>query len=227
MLDEYIKQAPLNNVNERVNAISLLLSGNPLSNLRNVLSQLPEDHIWDKNLFQEALRAFVLNYCSSMVRQEQKRFMKRHLGLPSGQMTTTLLSRTQQFNQYLPYLPGTGNKFDADDIREMVYNALPTYVHTIIATSDYKWYNKNKLNAEVCAYFDCLLVISALARKARNGNLSPPLRNKLLTPVRKIRLIKSFKHESSSQNKTKCVQCHFCNMKSHEEDTCCFKLKAM
>jgi hypothetical protein len=52
--------------------------------------------------------------------------MKRHLGLPSGKMTTTLLSRIQQFNSYLSYLPGMGNKFDADDVREMVYNALPT-----------------------------------------------------------------------------------------------------
>jgi hypothetical protein len=164
MLDEYIKQAHLNNVNERVNAISLLLSGTPLSNWQNVLSQLPEDHNWDKNSFQEALRAFALNYCSSMARQKQKRFMKRHLGLPSGQMTTTFLSRIQQFNRYLPYLPWTGNKFDADDVREMVYNALPMYVRTIITTSDYKWYNKNISDAEVFAYFDRLLVISALAQ---------------------------------------------------------------
>jgi uncharacterized ubiquitin-like protein YukD len=57
-----------------------------------------------------------------------------------------------------------GNKFDADDVRDMVYNPLPTYVHTIITTSDYKWYNKYKLDAKVCAYFDCLLVISALAQ---------------------------------------------------------------
>jgi hypothetical protein len=73
-----------------------------------------------------------------MARQEQKRFMKRNLGLPIGQMITILLSRIQQLNRYLPNLPGTGNKFDADDIREMVYNALPTYVHIMIATSDYK-----------------------------------------------------------------------------------------
>jgi hypothetical protein len=39
MLGECIKQAPLNNVNERVNAVSLLLSGTPLSNWQNVLSQ--------------------------------------------------------------------------------------------------------------------------------------------------------------------------------------------
>jgi hypothetical protein len=88
--------------------------------------------------------------------------MKRHLGLPSGHMTITLLSRIQQFNSCLPYLPGTGNKFDTDDVREMVYNALPTYVHTIIATLDYKSYDKNKLDAKVCACFDRLLVISAL-----------------------------------------------------------------
>jgi hypothetical protein len=163
ILDEYIKQAPLNNVNEWVNAVSLLLSGTPLSNWQNVLSYLPEDHIWNENSFQQALRFFALNYCSSMARQGQKRFMKRHLGLPSGQMTTTLLIRIQQFNRYLPYLPGIGNKFDSDDIREMVYNALPTYIHTIIATSDFNWYNENKSDAKVCAYFDCLLMISALA----------------------------------------------------------------
>jgi hypothetical protein len=75
-----------------------------------------------------------------MARQEQKRFMKRHLGLSSGQMTKTFSRKIQQINRYLPYLPGTGNKFDTDDIREMVYNALPMYVHTIIVTSDYKWY---------------------------------------------------------------------------------------
>jgi hypothetical protein len=78
MLYEYIKQAPLNNVNEWVNAISLLLSGTPLSNWQNVLSQLPEDHIWEQYSFEEALRAFELNYCSSIACQEQKRFMKRH-----------------------------------------------------------------------------------------------------------------------------------------------------
>jgi hypothetical protein len=64
------------------------------------------------------------------------------MGLPIGQMATTLLSRIQQFNRYLAYLPGTGNKFDADNVREMVYNALPMYVHTLIATSDYKWMSR-------------------------------------------------------------------------------------
>jgi hypothetical protein len=60
MVDDYIKQAPLNNANERVNAVSLLLSGTHLSNWQNMLSQLLENHIWDENLFQEALRAFAL-----------------------------------------------------------------------------------------------------------------------------------------------------------------------
>jgi hypothetical protein len=50
MFDEYIKQAPLNNVNERVNAVSLLYRGTPLSNWQIVLSQLPEDHIWNKKI---------------------------------------------------------------------------------------------------------------------------------------------------------------------------------
>ena len=119
MLDEYIEQAPLNNVQEEAVAVTYLLSGTPLSNWQNVLDQLPEGHI------QKALHNFALNYCSLKARQEQKRFMIRNLGLLSIIMATALLSRIQQFNRYLQYLPGTGNKFDLDDFREKVYNSLP------------------------------------------------------------------------------------------------------
>jgi hypothetical protein len=162
-----------------------------------------------------------------MACQEQKRFMKRHLGLPMGQMTTTLLSRIQQFSRYSPYLPGTGNKFDAEDTREMVYNALPMYLHTFIVTSDYKWYNKYKLDAEVCAYFDCLLVISGLVQGKKWEPKSTSKKQVTYTSKKNSFNKKSFKHKSSSQNKTKRVQCQLCNMKGHEEDTCHFKLKAM
>jgi hypothetical protein len=192
-----------------------------------MLSQLPEDHIWDENLFQEALCTIALNYCSSMACQEQKRFMKRHLGIPSGQMTITLLSRIQQFNRYLPYLPGAGNKFDADDVREMVYNALLTFVHTIIATSDYKWYDENRSDAKVFAYIDCLLVISALAQGKKWESNYTSKKQVTYTSKKNTFNKKSFKRKSSSQNKIKCVQCKFCNMKGHEEIICRFKLKAI
>ena len=47
-LHEYMQQAPLNSVNERVGAVTLLLSGTPLANWQNVLSELPEeDHSWN------------------------------------------------------------------------------------------------------------------------------------------------------------------------------------
>jgi hypothetical protein len=93
-----------------------------------VLSKLPDDHIWNKILFQEALCAFVLNLCNCIACQEQKRFMKMQLGLSSGQMTTTFLSRIQQLNRYLPYLLGTVNKFYAGDVSKMFFYALPTYI---------------------------------------------------------------------------------------------------
>ena len=76
MLDEYIKQAPLNNVQERAAAITYLLCGTSLSNWQNVLAQMPEGHIWTEESFQKVLHDFALNYCSSKARQEQKRFMK-------------------------------------------------------------------------------------------------------------------------------------------------------
>jgi hypothetical protein len=72
-------------------------------------------------------------------------------------MTITLLSRFQQFNKHLSYLPGTGYKFDTS---KTFYDAIPTYAHTISAISNYKWYDENKSGAEVCAYFGCLLVIN-------------------------------------------------------------------
>jgi hypothetical protein len=63
-----------------------------------------------------------------MASQEQKRFVKRHLGHPSGQMTK--FSKVGSNNLIDTYLPETGNKFDADDVREMFYNAIPMYVCT-------------------------------------------------------------------------------------------------
>jgi hypothetical protein len=81
------------------------------------------------------------------------------------------------------------NKFDVDDVREMVYHALHTYVHTMIATSDYKWYDKNKSDAKVCTYFNCLYVISALAQDEKREPKSAS-KNQLFTLIRKIHLVK-------------------------------------
>jgi hypothetical protein len=86
-LDEYTQQVPLNNMNERVGAATLLLGGTPVSNWQNVLSELPENHHWNDKALKTALK-----YCSTRARQEQKRFMKRNVGLPSNQLTSALLS---------------------------------------------------------------------------------------------------------------------------------------
>jgi hypothetical protein len=42
-------------MNERVGAVTLLLSGTPLSNWQNVLSELPDGHSWDEEAFETAL----------------------------------------------------------------------------------------------------------------------------------------------------------------------------
>jgi hypothetical protein len=39
----------------------------------------------------------------------------------------------------------------------MLYNALPAYVHTIIA--DYKWFDDTKTDSELSSYFDRLLAL--------------------------------------------------------------------
>ena len=93
MLDEYTSNAPLTNVNERVSAVSILLSGTPLANWQNVLSALPEGHSWTEKSFDDALMSLALKYCSTSARQEQKGFMKRRLGLPNNYLTATLLNR--------------------------------------------------------------------------------------------------------------------------------------
>jgi hypothetical protein len=173
-------------VNEQVGAVTLILSGTPLSNWQNVLLELPESHQWNDAAFKTALKSFALKCCSTTARQVRKRFMKHNVGLPSNQLTLALLSQLQQFNRYLPYLPGVRNKFDPDVIREMLYNALPAYVHTIIATANYKWFDDTGNKSEVNSYFDRLLVISSVAR----GKKSKPV-HQLVT--RKQKDSKKFK----------------------------------
>jgi hypothetical protein len=173
MLDKYTKQAPLNNVVERVGAVSLLISGTPLSNWQNVVDKLPAGHIWSEETFEHAMTAFTLKYCSDTARQEQKRLMRRHIGLPHDQLTTSLFSRLQQLNRYIPYLPGEGNKMEADDLREILYNALPAFAHTLIILANYKWFETEKTDSEVTTYFDRLLVIGSIARgKSKNPMLN-------------------------------------------------------
>jgi hypothetical protein len=46
----------------------------------------------------------------------------------------------------------------------MLYNTLPAYVYTIIATADYKWFDDTKTDSEVSSNFDrLLLVIGSMA----------------------------------------------------------------
>jgi RNase H-like domain found in reverse transcriptase len=62
MIDEYIEQAPLNNVNERVSAIPFLLSGTPLSNWQNVLAQLPDKDKWNNKIKKLISKSTMLTY---------------------------------------------------------------------------------------------------------------------------------------------------------------------
>jgi hypothetical protein len=75
-------------------------------------------------------------------------------------------------------LPRVGNKFDPDDIREMLRNALPLYVQTIIATPNYKWFNKHKTNSKVSSYFDRLLVIGSMVRGKKPKSAHQPIAHK-------------------------------------------------
>ena len=151
--------------------------------------------------------------------------MKRSIGLPNDQLTSTLLSRLQQFNRYLLYLPGTGSKFDAADIREMVYNALPGYVHTIIATADYKWFDENKTDSEVIAYIDRLLIIGSVARGEKpKPNKQPHVHKRHENTKFKFnKHNNNYKNDKFKKGKPKCT---FCGHMGHEDSQCRFKQKA-
>ena len=62
-----------------------------------------EGHSWTEKSFDDALMSLALKYCSTSACQEQKRFMKRRLGLPNNYLTATLLNRLQQFNRYISH----------------------------------------------------------------------------------------------------------------------------
>jgi hypothetical protein len=99
-------------------------------------------------------------------------------------------------------------------------------LHTIIATSDYKRYDKSKLDAEVYTYLN-LLVISAMVQGEKREPKSASKKQVTYTGKKNSFNKKSFKHESSFQNKTKGFRCQFCSMNGHEEVTRCFKLKVI
>jgi hypothetical protein len=125
-------------------------------------SELPKGHTWNEELFENTLRALALKYCSTTAWQEQKRFMKCNIGLPGDQLTLVLFSPLHQFNRYISYLPGVRNKFDPDNIREMLYNTLLSYVTNITATADNKWYDEQKVDSTLTNYFDQLFVLTYL-----------------------------------------------------------------
>jgi hypothetical protein len=127
------------------------------------VDELPARYIWSEETFEHAMTAFALKYCSNTARQEQKRFMQSHIGLPHDQLTTSLFSCLQQLNRYIPYLPGEGNKMEADDLREILYT-LPAFAHTLIISANYKWFETAKTDSKVTTYFDRLLVIGSIAR---------------------------------------------------------------
>jgi hypothetical protein len=117
MLKEFIKNAPLTQPNEQVTVIYLLLNGIPLINWQNVIADAQPYNEWTQESLDKALHAFRIKNCGSNARQEQKRFMKRRLGLQSNYLTATLFNCIEQLNCFLPFLPGNGLKFESDDIR--------------------------------------------------------------------------------------------------------------
>jgi hypothetical protein len=154
-------------------------------------------------------------------RQIQKCFMKRRLGLPSNYLTATLLNRLQQFNRYIPYLPGIGAKFETDDIREMLHEALPSYVHVIISTSDYKWEDGTKTDSEVSSYFDRLIVIGTMARTAHDKPKT--VHKRADSKHSKFTKNNTFKGQNKKKPYSKCA---FCGNTGHEETKCRIKAKA-
>jgi hypothetical protein len=105
MLEEYIKNAPLTQTNKQVTGIDLLLNGIPPNNWQNIIADAQRNNKWTQESLNKALHAFSMKYCGSNARQEQKRFMKRRLDLPSNYLTATLLNHIEQLNRFLPFLP--------------------------------------------------------------------------------------------------------------------------
>ena len=213
-------------MNERVGAVTLLLSGTPLANWQNVLSELPEGHTWNDEAFETALKSFALKYCSKTTRQEQKRFMKRNVGLPSDQLTAALLSRLQQFNRYLPYLPGVGNKFDPDDIREISVQRIFLRTCTLLSRRPSIISGSTKIK-RTARSVPISIGYWLLVQWRAVRNLSPHTSRSRTksTIIKNLNLIKikKFNPENFKKGKTKCL---FCGNLGHEEFQCRFKQKA-
>ena len=127
--DEISVNTPLSNANAKFAQFQGLIKGNAQQNWNTVLENMDEDLMNTDEGWTEAMKQFMLCYCTSDARRVQNRFMQKYMGLPSEGVTPGMLwMRLGTQARYLKYLPCSNpNSYllENEELRFMLVSAMP------------------------------------------------------------------------------------------------------
>ena len=149
MFEEITKQVPLSTAPAKFSQMVTLLAGTSKVNWETAVANLPEDINNTDEGFETALYEFALNYAVASARQKQRRFINRNCRKPMDMQLNIYWNRIQELNRYMEYLPGTGAKFEEDQMREILFASLPGYVEEFLNATNFDWESQTHSNREV------------------------------------------------------------------------------
>ena len=127
------------------NVLSRHLKGAILSKFNTVAEARRTQTVEHLKLIMADLTAHVFPSKSYVI---QKRYMKKFIKKPRNMKIRALVSRIQELNNYLPSFPqavaGTNpTKLPEDEIKEIVYNALPSSWQVAMTTQGFDYPSEN------------------------------------------------------------------------------------
>jgi len=157
MWQDIEEKMPLTNATMKFAQMGAMLSGQARTNWDLCVDSLDAANVNTDAGFVAAMEEFSLSYCEPTARQDQRRFMNKKLGLPSSVTASVMWARLRYMDSCLPFLPGTGDRFPADHLREIMAAMLPDDVTEYMQDHTYAWDDPAKTDREVIAHFDNLL----------------------------------------------------------------------
>ena len=175
MFDEITAQVPLATVATKFAQMTTILTGTSKSYWDAAVANLPWAQQGGQAGWDNAMEEFANNYASTTARQEQKRFMNRNLAKPKDMTPNAYWNRIQEMNRLLEYLPGVGNRFPPDQLREIVVTTMPAWMENTMIQANFKWESDELTDREVVDYLQRLYgmektILGAQSKGKKDGS---------------------------------------------------------
>jgi hypothetical protein len=213
-LEEYIKNAPLKDVQAQFHGATQLLRGTSKDDWEAIIAGVDQE---DEEAFTEAIEEFALRAMKPTALRDQKRYM-RHMRKPKDMAIQEYISRIKVMRSYLPYLSGTFKDFEDDEFLDVLVNGMSDTVQGMMDINTFPW--EDKSFAEVAAQ------VKKLDQYYPSSSNAPPTAQATPPNVGKQASTKNTpKKAGNSEQQAKPV-CGYCKKSGHLEDKCWKKKKA-